>query len=391
MRVIEVPNDGTTDATSAIQAALDSAHGDGYELFLPRGRYRITKPLTYIDDGKTAGEGLRGLHLRGENAESGGILSTIIEYDGPAVAGSELQPIFKLFSQQCIIEGIGFRVRPGKKALCGIDVDKSNIPGALACTSNSFKRLAFHGKIGDWGIMTYGIRIGHSGAVNCEWMTIEDCYFLQQEDAGIYIDNLTMQSKRHMLRRNRFAYAPFGVKLRSGSFTAEGTGFTGIGTCFAIRAASEPIWIRTVDVEHSGRLLDTTLEGAGTIAPIPIKLEDVRFALLSKSNQYPFGVPEDGKVIIYSHLGPLILEGITFGYGGTPADATMKLHIANAGDQQGATFFVKGCHFTNSKPFNWQGAYHTRTVEACYYDIFDQTGKRTGFGRFPEERMVRYP
>lgn len=382
MIIVTPPSTGG-DATADVQAALSAARGNGCRVEFRPGVYRMST-VSVTDDG--AIDAPRGVHLLGENGGAHGFCSTVFEYDGP-----DDQPILKLLSRDCIVEGIAFRAKSGRRVSAAIEVDKSTAPGALICTNNAFRRIQVVGNNGGLGSIQWGIRVGASGAYNCEFMHVEDSLFSFCSEASYFVDNTTMQAKGHTFERCVMQYGAAGVKMRSGSFQARDVRGTGLSVAFHTRGMAEPCLISASNFEQCGRLLDTQLEGAGTTAPVHFHIEHTRFAVVAQSTQYPWGVPPDGKVINYTHRGPLSLEHVTFDRGGTSADAALRVCAAGAANGEGTPLLVRACHFPNPTPFSWGSSYHERTVEASTYDVVNASGVRTGWARLPDERAVRYP
>lgn len=403
-----------SDATDAIQAGLDAARGSGREVKLPPGRYRTTRPLRIVDDGQSPA--MRGIHLMTENAEVSGDVGTTIEFDPPATAPD--QPIIQLYSRDCILEGVALRVAQGKRALCGVDVDRSTSTGSSICTRNTFLRCQFIGAntLPGWGPMLSGVRIGATATSNCEFMRFDGCCFqwMGEPDrtcsdmwalidgvppfypphgAGILVASTTQQAKSVSVERCTFHYSPFGIYVRTGSLAVRAMGAASVGSLIHTGHLAEPLKADDINVEQCGILFRM---GSGSAnAPWQVVFENIRFACLTctalptetvrgalQTGKWPFSmrsVAGKSHVIYYGARGGLRLSDSIFSSGGGQSDIDFRVGV---GGIDWPSFDAINCQFPNQTPFSTIFNGHERTVHAC----------RGGPGlKLPEESSVRYP
>ena len=322
--------DGAADDTRAIQATIDATPSSAGVVLFPPGVYRITEPLNVID---SAGPGhRRGLRILGSaGGASGAALGCQMVWDGP-----DDEPMWRLWSRDCVLSHLALRVRPGRRCLAAIDVDQAP-DRQTACTNNTFEHL-FITKAG--GAMRYGVRIGARALANVEMMGFDTCYFEDIDEACVFIASRTGQSKAHRFYKCGFARARFGIFHETGSFVTFGCGF-GYHSEAAVRLGSitDYIAINESDSEGCARFLKT---GGGSRASWAVKINGARLALN--------GLAADGRFIDFTDGGPLMLENVLFG--DVPnARFRIRAHAVEAGSM----LLALGNVFPNDGPFDLTG------------------------------------
>lgn len=322
--------DGVADDTAAIQAAIDAAPSGAGTVMLPPGAYRLTRPLQIIDDAPHHGR--RGLRLLGAaGGASGGATGCTLEWDGPADA-----PMLRLWSRDCIVGHLAFRVMPGRRAAAAIDVDQVR-DGSAACTNNTFEHLLV---TSGRGALATGVVIGRRAVANVELLGFTDCYFEDVEDACVEIASTTGQSKAHRFYKCAFVRARSAIRQVTGSFVTFGCSF-GYLTQAAVRLRSitDYIAINESDSEGCARLL--ACDG-GSSASWAVKVSGGRFALN--------GLAADGRFIDFTNGGPLLLENVLFGETVHPS-----FRIRAAAAEPGAVLLSFGNVFPNDQPYDTSG------------------------------------
>lgn len=142
--------DGSTDDTSAIQAAIDDAEASGRIVFLPKGTFRITSTLVI----NTTGTVLRGA----------GRGSTILSFQGSNVDAIHISASY------CEVSGIYIRHTGTPTAGAGIKVDNS----AAFCLFNGLSIEKFY----------YGIDFVAATSWN-----VAECYIINSVQYQIYVRN----------------------------------------------------------------------------------------------------------------------------------------------------------------------------------------------------------
>lgn len=160
--------DGVTDDTAAIQAALDATkaptvNGDGYgySLYFPRGTYRITDTLLFVD--------CRGSRYFGEARGEYGEQGTTILW-----AGGNAKPMARLdFFKGATLEEITWNTVDGttNKATACLLFNKVSISGSSG--PSTVRRCTF------WGA-EYGVMLGdasYDNSYNVSEMLFAECRF----------------------------------------------------------------------------------------------------------------------------------------------------------------------------------------------------------------------
>jgi hypothetical protein len=327
--------DGVADDTAAIQAAIDAAPADGGMVFLPAGVYRLTRPLEIVDD--TAHANRRGLQVVGAGGgASGGGIGCLLHWDGP-----DRDPMLRLWSRDCVVRNLTFRVLAGRRTSAAIDVDQAP-ERRSTCTNNTFEDVFFTGGA---GAMTNGVVLGERGIANVEYMGFSGCYWADIGRACVDIRSRTLQSKAHRFYKCAFTRAPFAILQASGSFVTFGCSF-GYLTEAAVRLGSitDHIAINESDSEGCPRLLST---GGGSPASWPVKIDGGRFALN--------GLAPDGRYIDFTDGGPLLIQNALFG---DVENRAFRIRATSA--EPGAVLVSIGNVFPNDTPYDRQG--RTRLV-----------------------------
>jgi len=321
--------DGVGDDAGPIQAAIDALPPGAGTVLLPPGVYRLTRPLEILDD---ATHGRHGVRLVGSaGGASGGGLGCTLEWDGPSDA-----PMLRLWSRDCIVSGLAFRVMPGRRALAAIDVDQA-ADRTGACTNNTFEHvLVTRGR----GALRDGIVIGRRASGNAELLGFSDCYFEDIEQSCVDIASTTGQSKAHRFYKCAFARARVGIRQTTGSFVTFGCSF-GYLTEAAVRLRSitDYIAINESDSEGCARLL--ACDG-GSGASWAVKISGGRYALNALAG--------DGRFIDFTNGGPLLIENVLFGENVEP-----RFRIRAAAAEPGAVLLSLGNVFPNDQPYDMSG------------------------------------
>jgi hypothetical protein len=321
--------DGATDDTAALQRAIDAVPADGGVVLLPPGVYRLTRPLEIIDD--AAHGHRRALQIVGTTGgASGGGLGCRLEWDGAADA-----PMLRLWSRDCIVRNLAFRVRGGRRTAAAIDVDQAPDP-RTASTNNAFERLLITGGPGQ---MLDGVVLGARALGNVEMMAFSECYFTDVTRAGIHVASRTGQSKAHRVYKCGFSRGRFGILQETGSFVTFGCAF-GYLTEAAVRLRSNTDYIalNETDSEGCARFLSTA---GGSSASWAVKINGGRLALN--------GLAADGRYIDFTNGGPLLIENVLF-------DGTARrFRIRVASAEPGAVLVLVGNVFPNATPYDTSG------------------------------------
>jgi hypothetical protein len=321
--------DGVADDTAAIQRAIDAAPADGGTVLLPAGVYRITRPLEIVDD--AAHGHRRGLQVVGAaGGASGGALGCRLEWDGPPDA-----PMLRLWSRDCVVANLAFRVRAGRRTVAAIDVDQSPDRGTTS-TNNAFERLLL---TAGPGAMLDGIVLGARALANVEMMGFAECYFEDLERAGLHIVSRTGQSKAHRLYKCGFSRAAFGILHQTGSFVTFGCAF-GYLTEAAIRLTSNTDYIalNETDSEGCARFLSTA---GGSSASWGVKINGGRLAL--------DGLAADGRYVDFTNGGPLLIQNVLF------EGAQRAFRVRATSPEPGAVLVALGNVFPNDTPYETAG------------------------------------
>jgi hypothetical protein len=321
--------DGAADDTASIQGAIDAAPADGGVVLLPPGVYRLTRPLEVVDD--AAHGHRRALQIVGATGgASGGGMGCRLEWDGPADA-----PMLRLWSRDCLVRHLAFRVRAGRRTPAAIDVDQAPDQRAIS-TNNTFEHLLLTSGPGH---MVDGVVLGARARSNVEMMGFSECYFEDLGRAGIHIVSRTGQSKAHRLYKCGFSRAQFGILHETGSFVTYGCAF-GYLTEAAVRlsANTDYIAINETDSEGCAHFLSTA---GGSSASWPVKIAGGRLALN--------GLAPDGRYIDFTNGGPLLIENVLF-EGPAPG---FRIRAASVGP--GAVLVSLGNVFPNASPYDTSG------------------------------------
>jgi hypothetical protein len=323
--------DGTRDDTKAIQAAIDAAPADAGVIVFPAGTYRLTAPIEVIDSTERGNR--RGLRLIGAaGGGSGASIGCQLLWEGPAD-----QPMLRMWSRDCIVTNLAFRVARGRRALAAIDIDQAP-GGRTTTTNNNFAHLLLTKAD---GAMTYGVRMGARASANTEYMGFDSCYFEDIDRACVYIPSRTGQAKAHRFYKCVFARAPFGILHETGSFTTFGCGFSELSSAaIQLGSITDYIAINETDSEACARLLVTA---GGSSASWAVKIDGGRFALN--------GLAPDGRFIDFTDGGPLLIQNSLFGNGGRVPHFKIRARSA----EPGAVVIAVGNVFPNERPFDLDG------------------------------------
>jgi len=196
--------DGTTPASDAIQAAIDScAQKGGGKIFFPStpppgsgtpvAVYSLDKPLAIMFN--TAHHNAVNITLSGETEGAAGDTQAQFQW-----AGSPKEPMLQLYSGDCVVENMMFNAT--KPALCAIDITLAPEPNQI-CTNNTIRNINIRGS------MVYGIKLGDKLGpgpypANCEQMKFEYVFIELDPSnynnpdlsvAGYYIPNNSGQNR----------------------------------------------------------------------------------------------------------------------------------------------------------------------------------------------------
>ena len=305
--------DGTTDVTTAIQAAIDSLPTSGGIVFFPLATYRHNSPITIIDN--TASNNRKGITLLGCNGgASGGSLNTVLEY-----GGSTTTPGLRILSRDCVVKDLVVRARATVTCDALVDIDAATGAGAGTCTNNRFDNIRVTG--GGGATITNGVRIAATAAANGEYMRFDRCYLDSFTNACVNIADTVGQSKFNRFHQCSFNTAAYGIDQNLGSFTADACTYGSL-TAAAIRLVSQTdaIIIRDSDEESCARFL---ISSGGSSVQWPVTISGGRFAANS--------LHADGEYIQFTNGGPLTIQGGIFGAAAYLSTFKVTAHCAVPG------------------------------------------------------------
>lgn len=294
--------DGTTDDTTAIQAAITAATAGGHALYFPPGTYLFLPPLTIAD--------VQGLNVFA-SARGGTTLK--------CGAGTSGIPIFKVVnSQRVSIEKfviIG-NANPANRPSAFIEsVSDTTYARPYVPTAMSLKELVLGD--GTTDAATYGVKYSNTGVgsdTNNSEGFFEDVLIQGVTEAGWSFEHA--QSKAHIILHGGVVGSKCAVATNRGGGGAQGGSFSWIEAaasnnsevCFDLGNSNDPIYIQRLTSEGSARLLQTGGPAGGTFG---VTFQSCRFATNA--------LHADNKAIKYKWRGPLNLIGNIFDAGGNPA------------------------------------------------------------------------
>lgn len=345
--------DGSTDDTAAIQSAIDAAPVFGGEVHFPPGNYVISSPIQMHN--LTGGVGV-GLSLVGSSGGARSSGASAIIWNG-ASGGNMVE----LFSRDCTISRLHFKVANGGNARSAIWVDRA--PGGAATTANTFRQCRFEGLVSGGsgiGTMDYGVVIGDTAteASNLDFMLFDRCEFRGNDIAGFWINNNQGQSKGHVFRDCWFTaassattYKGAAIKTHSGAFRTNNCFFTGWERCIWTEAPDDTLLITDSLMERCKRFLATNLDGATTTKMWTVVIRGGVFNYDESIPLTPFDDTEayNGEQIYYTHSGTLTIEGTQWGDVAT-YDADFKIHAGSS--SRPVEFRSVSNVFPNDDPYN---------------------------------------
>jgi len=325
--------DGIADDSASIQAAINATPSGSGSVYLPGGTYRIGSPLLITDDGSSNGK--RAIQLFGSGARGGGSIVTYLLWSNPA----SLEPMLKLYSSYCVIEGIHFLVAEGSHTVAGIDVDK-NPTGAIYWGSHTLKNLQFTGNVGSGALMDYGLRISHTAVSNVENLIVDTCNFHSQSAACVKI-GFSYNAKHHVFKSCGFGQSPIGIEQLNGSFQCHDCDFSHLSdSALVINVPLDNTIIQNSQSEGCNRLLRTV----ATRFASPVVFISGRFDITSMN--------ADGRFIYCPMGGPLTIIGCAFESYVAPGAADFRIAVGHAwSSSEGTTFISIGNTFPNTTPY----------------------------------------
>ncbi len=281
--------DGTTDDTSAIQAAINYRGSDGGMVYLPPGVYRVTSSLVFFNNNhmKFAGAGKNLTNILWDGGAAGPVLDV----------GSVRDSFFE-----------GFRI-----AVQGVNLNLAikihNASGATVSTNNVFKDIYIHPTawaIGN-GSITDGVKIGDGTDANNDFHKFIRVSMGDILRDGFVIEN-SSQAKHILFEDSHVGSLRYGLRQDGGgSFKWVRGGMRGQTTAnFHLGQPTDVIMIDGIDVERSAAFMDSS-DAASDWATI---VQNVRWDSPSEANA-------SGKVIEFNFSGPLVLIGNRFQSGTT--------------------------------------------------------------------------
>ncbi|MGB6161489.1 MAG: glycosyl hydrolase family 28-related protein [Pseudonocardiaceae bacterium] len=297
--------DGHANDTDAIQRAIKTAARSLGTVYFPPGIYRIIRPLSIRASSDPAVDRRQqyGIKLIGSSAMASATspTSAVLMWDPDSAATD--QPMLQLWSRECIIDGLQFRVQAGKSCCAAIQWTQDPAPGALACTRVNLRNCRIYNDPGS-GTFKYGITVGDDVGrgfpFNMDFLYCDDVSFGPGViDSCVYVPNTTGQAKAHNFSRCTFDTAKYGLNYESGSFTTDQCNFTGLSEgCLRLVRSTDFIAVRDSDSEECKRLI--VAEGSQA-AGWPVLIDGGRFAS-DIADEY----------VNWRWPGPLTFRGVLF-------------------------------------------------------------------------------
>ena len=215
--------DGTTDDTTAIQAAIDSLGANGGEIFFPNGTYKLSNSLVATG---------RGIHLAGESSDS-----TVLQMASSAV------PILQVGGVFNIVERLTLEHTPS------LDYDEANgicLNLVDSVYHSSFRDLRLTGG-------AYGMKLTtkNTSTATCFSNTFDNFYIFPYSNIGIDIASVASGSTGNVFN-NIYING-----TRSGSV---GNTLAGV----ALSAVNESVF-NQLNIEHADLANAITIYGGETL------------------------------------------------------------------------------------------------------------------------------